>query len=154
MDSEKRELVELVAATVAAAMMERKPTVWEKARGALVNVTLSGLGAAVAVVLGFWFAEMRETARQADKKSDTAIETAARNEKTVAVVTQLRALLTSQEGSITVLRDEVARLRTMVAAAPEAAPVTADDFEKSREKLRSREDKEIYRIQQQTIPRE
>lgn len=148
-----KELCETVAATVAEVMIARRPSLWETARKALVNVTLSALGAGTALIFGFWLKDIQQSAADAKAKAAESLLKVKQNEKTVAVVTLLRAQLGAREAALNVLRDAVARLEADVNSSmvPRATPVTAEDLEKQRERLRKLEDKEIYRIQQQSL---
>lgn len=151
MDTEEEALARLVAKAVAETILARKPSMWEAARKALVNVSLSGLGAAVLIIIGFWLNGIQAAADKSKEDAKEALAISRRTEEVASAITVMRAQLAAREASLSVMRDSIAKLEAELKTsrmAP-AAPVSAAELEKTRESLRAREDKELYRIQQQ-----
>lgn len=163
---DQEELARAVAVAVAEAIESRRPSYFEAVRKALVNAALSGLGASVAIIIGFWLNGVKQSASDASKYAEEATsigkQVKAKYDSLEADVQQVKVMTTGHQAASGVIREEIANISARLAVlekAPDpsgdpaipmaAAPVTAAAVAETLDKIKKREDKEIYRAQLQ-----
>jgi hypothetical protein len=136
---------------------EREASVIRRARRHLVSVGANMLGAAVLVIVGYYLGDLKNNTDAARTKSEQAGATATSvaervesSEKRVAdSLIAMRAALTTNGASLTVLRDRLAVIEAELLTVPRAQAVDAESVGDQKDDILDREAKEIYRQQQQ-----
>lgn len=166
-EDDKKELAEVVALAVATELANRKPSWWEVIRKSLAQVFLSGLGAAVAIIIGFFLNGVKtnsekavEAAKEAAVATDKATAAMVRMEEDAKKATAAAQGSADRNGAaIELLKKEYSRVdaqMTIVLTQIQKAVgdkvdlnPSLEQVEQSKTLLDQKQDKEIYRLQQQ-----